>query len=90
MVHFDHKLAHVDSSEDLVDNLDTLCVRDHGIVLPGNVEVTLVKLPEVVVKISVKLVFFDVVIFFCKPESSTLDAWIVPSVDFGNVVSLDI
>ena len=89
MVHFDHKLAHVDSSEDLVDNLDTLCVRDHGIVLPGNVEVTLVKLPEVVVKISVKLVFFDV-IFFCKPESSTLDARVVPSVDFGNVVSLDI
>ena len=56
MVHFDHKLAHVDSSEDLVNNLDTLCVRDHGIVLPGNVEVTLVKLPEVVAKISVKLV----------------------------------
>ena len=46
MVHFDHKLAHVDSSEDLVDNLDTLCVRDHGIVLPGNVEVTLVELPQ--------------------------------------------
>ena len=46
VVHFDHKLADVDSSEDLVDNLDTLCVRDHGIVLPGNVEVTLVKLPE--------------------------------------------
>merc|ERR1719150_257068 len=68
VVHFDHKLAHVDSSEDLVDNLDTLCVRDHGIVLSGNVEVTLVKLPE----------------------SSTLDAWVVPSVDFGNVVSLDI
>ena len=90
MVHFDHKLAHVDSSEDLVDNLDTLCVRDHGIVLPGNVEVALVKLPEVVAKISVKLVFFDVVIFFCKPESSTLDARVVPSVDFGNVVSLDI
>ena len=66
MVHFDHKLAHVDSSEDLVDNLDTLCVRDHGIVLPGNVEVTLVKLPEVVAKISVKLVFFDVVIFFAN------------------------
>ena len=55
MVHFDHKLAHVDSSEDLVDNLDTLCVRDHGIVLPGNVEVALVKLPEVVEKISLKL-----------------------------------
>ena len=90
MVDFHQELLHTQGLEDLLHDSKHLSVGNHTVVLACNVEVALVKLPEVFAKISVKLVFFDVVIFFCKPESSTLDARVVPSVDFGNVVSLDI
>ena len=45
MVDLDHKLANVHCGENLVNNLDTLRVRDHRIVLSGNVKVALVELP---------------------------------------------
>ena len=37
--HLDNKLADINSSEDLVDNLDTLGVRNHGVILPWSVSV---------------------------------------------------
>ena len=45
MVDFDHKLSNVHRGENLVNNLDTLGVRDHCVVLSGNVKVALVELP---------------------------------------------
>ena len=42
----DDKLANINRSEDFVDNLDTLGVRNHGVVFAGNVKVTLVELAQ--------------------------------------------
>ena len=41
----DNKLANVDSGENFVNNLDTLCIRNHCIIFSSDVEVTLVELP---------------------------------------------
>ena len=42
----DNKLANVDSSENFINNLDALCIRNHCIIFSSDVEVTLVKLPQ--------------------------------------------
>ena len=39
VVHLHHELAHFQRSEDLLDDLDALRVRDHGVVGAGNVEI---------------------------------------------------
>ena len=42
----DNKLANVDSGENFVNNLDTLCIRNHCIIFSSDVKVTLVELPQ--------------------------------------------
>ena len=42
----DKKLANVDSGENFIDNLDALGIRNHCIIFPSDVEVTLIELPQ--------------------------------------------
>ena len=41
----DNKLANVDSGENFINNLDAFCIRNHSIIFPSDVEVTLIELP---------------------------------------------
>ena len=46
LTNLDDKLANINSSEDFVDNLDTLGVRDHCVEFASNVKVTLVEFAQ--------------------------------------------
>ena len=91
MIDLDDKLAHIHRGKDLVDNLDTLSVGDHGVVLSRNVKVTLVELPGGSFRSEFSLHYhLNAKLGLYIPESSTLNAGIVTSVHFGDVVALDV